>query len=224
MRRLFLRCALLCVGLCGIAEARAQNLVTNGSFEKGLAGWNVSGSVVVIDYGGSDGPNFVSLSRDQTPNNGRLSQTVATTAGGCYTLAFDFGAVDYTGNNPQSLRVIVRNDAVTLLDWTIGPVSYGGVYQFEAYAIGVVPVGSETTIEFLDVSGNTFDADGILDNVRLSPGCPPDFDCDGFVNGTDFDAYVQAFEAGDSRADFDHDGFITGLDFDLYVQAFEAGC
>ncbi len=54
--------------------------------------------------------------------------------------------------------------------------------------------------------------------------CPPDFDCDGFVTGADFDQFVQAFEAGDASADFDQDGFITGVDFDLYVQTFEAGC
>lgn len=54
--------------------------------------------------------------------------------------------------------------------------------------------------------------------------CPPDFDCDGFVSGQDFDAYVLAFEAGDLGADFDGDGFITGIDYDLYVQSFETGC
>lgn len=54
--------------------------------------------------------------------------------------------------------------------------------------------------------------------------CPPDFDCDGFISGADFDQFVQAFEDGNLHADYDGDGFITGLDFDLYVQAFEAGC
>lgn len=54
--------------------------------------------------------------------------------------------------------------------------------------------------------------------------CPPDFDCDGFVTGADFDTFVQAFEEGDPLADFDRDGFITGVDFDLYVQSFEQGC
>lgn len=54
--------------------------------------------------------------------------------------------------------------------------------------------------------------------------CAPDFDCDGFVTGADFDLYVQAFESGDMAADFDGDGFITGVDFDSYVVAFEEGC
>ena len=54
--------------------------------------------------------------------------------------------------------------------------------------------------------------------------CPVDFDGDGFVTGLDFDAYVAAFETGDSVSDFNGDGFVTGLDFDAFVQAFEAGC
>ena len=54
--------------------------------------------------------------------------------------------------------------------------------------------------------------------------CPADFDQNGFIAGPDFDAFVAAFEAGETTADFDGDGFISGIDFDLYVQAFEAGC
>ena len=54
--------------------------------------------------------------------------------------------------------------------------------------------------------------------------CPPDFNGDGFVTGDDYDAYAEAFVAGDSPADFNHDGFVTGDDFDAYVLAFEAGC
>jgi hypothetical protein len=54
--------------------------------------------------------------------------------------------------------------------------------------------------------------------------CPADFDQDGFLTGTDYDLFVQAFEAGDPASDFDDDNFITGVDFDLFVQAFEAGC
>lgn len=56
------------------------------------------------------------------------------------------------------------------------------------------------------------------------PVCAPDFDGDGFLTGKDFDLFVQAYEAGDTRADYDADGFITGVDFDLFVQEFEAGC
>ena len=65
---------------------------------------------------------------------------------------------------------------------------------------------------------------GAIEFPSCKDTCPADFDGDGFINGLDFDLYVQAFEGGDAGADFDGDGFITGLDFDFYVQAFEAGC
>ncbi len=54
--------------------------------------------------------------------------------------------------------------------------------------------------------------------------CPGDLNCDGFVNGDDYDAFASAFEAGDLAADFNHDGFVNGDDYDAFASAFEAGC
>jgi endonuclease/exonuclease/phosphatase family metal-dependent hydrolase len=51
-----------------------------------------------------------------------------------------------------------------------------------------------------------------------------DYNGDGFLDFTDFDAFVTGFEAGDNAADFNADGFIDFTDFDGYVTAFEAGC
>lgn len=54
--------------------------------------------------------------------------------------------------------------------------------------------------------------------------CRGDFNADGFVDFTDFDLFVTAFEAGDSGGDFNADGFIDFTDFDSFVTAFEVGC
>ncbi len=54
--------------------------------------------------------------------------------------------------------------------------------------------------------------------------CYADFDCNGFVNGADFDAFVWLFYLGDPGADVDHNGFVNGDDFDSFTAAFEAGC
>jgi len=54
--------------------------------------------------------------------------------------------------------------------------------------------------------------------------CDADFNCDGFVDFTDFDGFVIAFESGDTQADFNDDGFIDFTDFDTFVSTFEAGC
>jgi len=54
--------------------------------------------------------------------------------------------------------------------------------------------------------------------------CAADFNGDGFLDFTDFDGFVTAFEAGDEQSDFNHDGFIDFTDFDAFVGAFELGC
>lgn len=54
--------------------------------------------------------------------------------------------------------------------------------------------------------------------------CPADFDCSGFVDTDDYDAFVHAFEDGTDNADVDGSGFVDTDDFDFFVHAFEAGC
>ncbi len=54
--------------------------------------------------------------------------------------------------------------------------------------------------------------------------CAADFNCDDFIDFTDFDGFVTAFEAGDPASDFNGDGFLDFTDFDAFVSAFEAGC
>jgi len=54
--------------------------------------------------------------------------------------------------------------------------------------------------------------------------CRADFNGDGFLDFTDFDDFVTAFEAGSANADFNGDGFLDFTDFDAFVGAFEGGC
>ncbi len=54
--------------------------------------------------------------------------------------------------------------------------------------------------------------------------CPADFDGSGFVNGVDFDEFVEAFYYGLPEADFDRSTFVNGVDFDSFIEAFVAGC
>jgi hypothetical protein len=54
--------------------------------------------------------------------------------------------------------------------------------------------------------------------------CPADFDSSGFVDTEDYDAFVEAFEAGVNAADFDKSGFVDTDDFDAFVEAFTQGC
>ncbi|HLO40209.1 MAG TPA: hypothetical protein VK176_04240 [Phycisphaerales bacterium] len=52
---------------------------------------------------------------------------------------------------------------------------------------------------------------------------PADFDQSGFVDTDDFDAFVHAYENGDSSADIDGSCFVDTDDYDTFVRAFEAG-
>lgn len=54
--------------------------------------------------------------------------------------------------------------------------------------------------------------------------CRVDFDLDGFATGDDFDAFANAFIAGDDAADFDGNGFVNGDDYDAFVESFIQGC
>ncbi|MFO0834991.1 MAG: immunoglobulin domain-containing protein [Phycisphaerales bacterium] len=54
--------------------------------------------------------------------------------------------------------------------------------------------------------------------------CAGDFNCDGFVNGDDYDAFASLFESGDLGGDFNDDGFVNGDDYDSFASAFENGC
>jgi hypothetical protein len=58
----------------------------------------------------------------------------------------------------------------------------------------------------------------------LAAACPADYNDDGFIDFSDFDDFVTAFESGDPAADFNNDGFLDFTDFDDFVSAFEAGC
>ena len=48
-----------------------------------------------------------------------------------------------------------------------------------------------------------------------------DFNGDGFVDFTDFDDFIAAFETGDPSSDINQDGFLDFTDFDDYVAVFE---
>ncbi|MBL8759731.1 MAG: S8 family serine peptidase, partial [Phycisphaerae bacterium] len=51
--------------------------------------------------------------------------------------------------------------------------------------------------------------------------CPADINTDGFVNGNDYDAFAEAFDAADPAADFDANGFVNGNDYDAFADAFD---
>ena len=82
--------------------------------------------------------------------------------------------------------------------------------------------------KFIRVVGNAYSTVNARDEAMLwtytRPPCTADFNADGFLDFTDFDAFVVAFESGDVASDINGDGFLDVSDFDAFVDAFEAGC
>jgi GH35 family endo-1,4-beta-xylanase len=60
--------------------------------------------------------------------------------------------------------------------------------------------------------------------VTLATLCRADFNGDLFLDFTDFDDFILAFETGQASSDLNADGFLDFTDFDAFVLAFERGC
>ena len=71
---------------------------------------------------------------------------------------------------------------------------------------------------------NLDDIQVVATQVPTQAPCDGDFNADGFIDFTDFDQFIYAFETDDVAGDFNQDGFIDFTDFDAYVTAFEASC
>ena len=77
---------------------------------------------------------------------------------------------------------------------------------------------------FLPCVGAYSDNSGGFQASLLITACAADFNVDSFLDFSDFDDFVVAFEVGDPSSDFNDDGFLDFSDFDNFVTAFESGC
>jgi len=112
--------------------------------------------------------------------------------------------------------------------YTLGAPSSDGVYLLELELwCGNAPISG--SLPFWVVFGQNadpadLDAAGAWVQSNFANPCRADFNADGFLDFTDFDDFVTAFEAGNASADFNADGFLDFTDFDDFVAAFEGGC
>ncbi len=68
------------------------------------------------------------------------------------------------------------------------------------------------------------DCGHVISDAALVVVCLADFNCDGFVNGNDYDEFAEFFDYADPGADLNADGFVNGDDYDLFASAFDLGC
>ncbi len=147
-------------------SAAASQILVNGSFEQGYAGWTSSGNQSIEFYPTTDGIREVDFNgRDLTPN-GELSQTFRTVVGETYTLSFDMGVLSYVRKN-QKLGVKVSGN-VNLLSQEVSLRGDGkGGIQWLSKSYTFVADSTSTTLAFNDLSNTTLGIDLLLDNVKV---------------------------------------------------------
>ena len=148
---------------------------------------------------------------DWNGQNGNL-----TTVGSAGNTSF-YGAFDMNGNVREWIQDTAFNQGFR---GQMGGDLFSGFNPNPTLVFGLDPA-------FVNYSVPTSEGSDLgirFASPALPPPCRADFNGDGFVDFTDFDGFVAAFEAGDLAADFNDDGFIDFTDFDAFVATFEAGC
>jgi len=154
------------------------------------------------------------------PFNGTINgftMAAGTTGGYTYLAVVENGV-------PGSIWTAVLAPSETAFQIPAGLLTPDKNYGIGVSSIGHVLIENAGFGAASSQAGFTRGTGASFSTFAVPPICPADFDHNGFVNGDDFDAFVDAFTLGDSAADFDRNGFVNGDDFDAFVDAFEAGC
>jgi hypothetical protein len=231
---------------CGGAAA-AYTVVNNGTIDANVAGksinFNTSDSVALTNNGTiKSGPGTLTLFT--TTNNGTMKPAPGSTmrvSGGAATNAAS-GTLEIDIKGPPSsaansgLLTLTNNAASTFklggtlkVNFTNGYVPACGV-AWNVVTSQLAAAGTPITGAFASIvtpnfgGGSGGQASYAPKTTTFITSSAADFNGDGFLTFEDFDAFVGAFEAGDSSADFNGDGFLTFEDFDAFVAAFEGGC
>ena len=147
----------------GIAISLSSgNLVVNGSFETAdFSGWeqvNDTSFTFVTDElaggGPTDGFHHAAFG-PVDPGGGGITQQIATTAGGVYTLSFDLANL---GGPPNAFGLFWDGSFVSI-DVDLAP------FDYRTFTIGLAASGSDTTLGFIFYHEPSF---YLLDNISLS--------------------------------------------------------
>ena len=182
--------------------------------------WSLTGFGDTLFVGGSFrtpgdklSPHFARWREPVAPSIGTGPEDAIACRGG--TARF---AVSAAGSEPLTYRW--RRGGVALVD---GPTDGGSVISGATRAALTVSGASAMDEGEYDCLVSNACAEVSSEGAVLAV-CFSDFDCNGFVNGADFDAFVWEFYQGSAAADVDHNGFVNGEDFDSFTAAFVAGC
>ncbi len=161
------------------ASVANADVLMNGDFEIGAfsPSWTATGVVSVTGpagggfyFGGGsvaqNGNYLVAFNGGNQDPDGVISQTFDTSAGTEYLVKFDFGAS--AGGNTQFITAnIFGADGTSLLASKTVPGVNGP--NLQTFDISFVSDGNASTLQFVDFTfNNSFNQDGLLDNVSVS--------------------------------------------------------
>ncbi len=151
---------------------------TNGSFEAGLDGWQLSGNSFVLGifpgYEASDGLQLIVFNGGNSVPDGSVSQTFDTVPGVTYRVFYDARIVAFD-SDPQVLRLEVTGSSLlratnrTFTGSSVAPIPWQTVSE------SFVADSLTTTVNFRDLSTKTISIDLLLDNVRVVAQSPVQF-------------------------------------------------
>jgi hypothetical protein len=151
-------------------------ILLNGSFEYGSAGWMFSGpnawnaSISTnARYGVTDGNQLVHFNWGQHEVGGGISQRIATVPRRRYVLSFDVGAFSLVNLDEQRMRVTVRG-ATQLVSREVVVFAPGTGGRYRRYQVDFIADSTAATVAFEDISRRTMNIDLLLDNVRVTEG------------------------------------------------------
>jgi len=146
-------------------HANITNLIVNGSFESGAAGWKGKGDSVEVGkaslycVNGATGSNVLELDANVCGSGTGVYQDVATQANRTYELYLDVAARGYTKLSTNTVEVYWQGQKIA----TIDPQNT----TLTTYKFTVVGSGGLDRLQFLEQNGDDDSLGGIIDNVRL---------------------------------------------------------
>ncbi len=153
-----------------------SQVLANGSFETGDAGWTASGNLIVqsdAEGAATDGVSWVVFNGGDSDPDGELTQSFPTVPGSSYTVAFDAGTLS-SYNRQQILRVSASGAGNTPETFTLPGLRNGNIL-WNPYTYTFVAAGTNSTLTFTDVSEITASVDLLLDNVRVFSSTSPPY-------------------------------------------------
>jgi hypothetical protein len=148
----------------------------NGSFESGFTGWGYSGStnstLLTTSVPGTNGTTLVVFNSVNSPNNGVVTQTFATTPGTSYTVTFDMGVLAYN-TNAQRIQVTAMGSGSLLSQIFTRNGTNGGAVTWATQTASFTANSASTILTFSDVSTSTIGLDLLLDYVRVTAAGAP---------------------------------------------------